>query len=270
MKIIYPIAILLLVILLAGIHIVRETDLKSRREGAQIALEAELKELERATVLFFSRRYFIGGGVLIQKSAKGEEKTLIVTARHVFDLAKTYGLREGSFRIAFAAADANGWKVVTLPAAGAHWFSLGAAIDVAALDLTPYLSRFELAGARPKILQPVTHSEIGELYAICANVYRDLAEESRHERLHSPILGLSGYVIEEKEVRVGAKPHSVLVSTFDNFMKDGYSGSPVYTVTSDDDRTVFRVELLGVLSLAIDGGRNAGVSRIEPLLEAMR
>lgn len=230
-------------------------------------VEKELTRLEKSVVLLFSNKHLIGGGVLYRTDVRGEMRELVITARHVLELARKYAHREGYFNLAIASSSDGEWHIEHLPINGARWFDGGAEVDLAVLDISPLCSELREKGANLSFIESYADIKDGELFALCPDVYRDLAAERIKSGLHSPIISLFGKVKRNMRIMSNdAIVHPVILADFDNFMKPGYSGSPVFARQKDAPN---RLVYVGNLILAVNKGNKAGVSPIAPLIRSL-
>lgn len=259
--------------LACGIYVfVSDEQIKSReaiRVESEKQINACIDAAKQSFVMLFSDRYLIGGGVLVASNERGKRRDLIITARHVFMLAKQYGLNERNFHIAIFSQEGC-WKLIDIRAEGALWFDGGKSLDLAALDITSIRSSIQQAGCNPKYLASFVHPTKSSVYAICPNVYNDLAKERMSGKLINSTVTLRGKVLDVNVKReIGSINHSVIEADFDNFMKDGYSGSPVFSLIKSANGSSYELQYVGNLILALNGGINAGIAPVNALYKLM-
>lgn len=243
-------------------------------------LESKLIILERTQVLILSNTEIIGGGNVVSISIKGKDRPLLFTARHVLAVAKSYARNNGYYRMAFKAmTDDNIWVIINIPYNVLQWFDAGPNIDLAAIDLYGGLQFLSDRGVSLNSMDLTTEICLTEsdetdnldVTAICPNVY--LSREylsSMNGMIDNPILRLWGNVVSSHARRmIGDAEHDVIVIDFENFVKPGYSGSPVFGILLDRKANTRRLRYLGNIIMAVDNGVNCGVKRIDALIDAI-
>lgn len=250
--------------------------LSEQRQRALVDLENHFKQLEKACILILSDNAVIGGGVVVKVNVKGKWRPFIFTARHVLDAAIGIAENEGSFHFAFISnLEADKWNVIDVPFQSLQWFDGGEQSDTIAINLYGGASYINERGGS---LYPI---KVGEraysacknqsVRTICPDMYRNLGNEAKKRFVTHPFSLMKGVVTEVNSFRqVNNVSHIVTKVDFENFMKSGYSGSPVFAVMPNENLTHYDVQYFGNLILAIDGGIEGGVSSFEELLSRIQ